>query len=249
VRLGATLAEVSRDGAVRRLRLSDGAAIEADEILVAAGRLPNVEELGLEAAGVETRREGVVVDDFLRTTNRRIFAAGDVALAAKFTHAADAAARVVIQNALFAGRKRFSAVVVPWSTYTDPEVAHVGLGAAEAAARGAAVATLTVPFDEVDRARLEGDPRGFLRVHAEAASGRVLGATVVGRHAGDLVAELATAIAGRMGLADLAAVVHPYPTRAEAVRKAGDAWNRRRLTPRTRRLLGAWLRLRFGRLS
>ena len=249
LRLGATLVEVkAADGGARRLRLADGAEIAADEILVAAGRIPNLEELGLEAAGVATDRDGVVVDDHLRTTNRRIFAAGDVALRFRFTHAADAAARIVIQNALFAGRRRFSAAVVPWSTYTDPEVAHVGLDAAEAAARGDTVATITVPFDEVDRARLEGDSRGFLRVHAEASGGRVLGATVVGREAGDLVAELATAIAGRLGLGDLAAVIHPYPTRAEAVRKAGDAWNRRRLTPWTRRLLGAWLRLRFGRI-
>jgi pyruvate/2-oxoglutarate dehydrogenase complex dihydrolipoamide dehydrogenase (E3) component len=251
LRLGATPVEVAKvgaDGGARRLRLADGAEIAADEILVAAGRLPNVEQLGLEVAGVATGRDGVVVDDHLRTANRRIYAAGDVALSFKFTHAADAAARIVIQNALFAGRRRFSAAVVPWSTYTDPEVAHVGLDAAEVAARGEAVATITIPFDEVDRARLEGDARGFLRVHAESGSGRLLGGTVVGRDAGDLVAELATAIAGRMGLPDLAAVIHPYPTRAEAVRKAGDAWNRRRLTPSARRLLGAWLRLRFGRL-
>jgi pyruvate/2-oxoglutarate dehydrogenase complex dihydrolipoamide dehydrogenase (E3) component len=224
-----------------------GERLGADEILVAVGRKPNVEELGLEAAGVRFGPKGVEVDDFLRTTNRRIYAAGDVALPYQFTHIADAAARIVVQNALFPFRRKLSSLVVPWSTYTDPEIAHVGSNEKEAKERGLRVETVTVPFADVDRARLEGATEGFVRIHAESRSGRIVGATIVGRDAGDLVSEISVAIAGKLPLGALGSVIHPYPTRAEAIRKAGDAWNRRRLTPRSRRLLAGFLSLRFGR--
>ena len=135
--------------------------IEVDEILAGAGRAPNVENLGLEAAGVRyDPREGVVVNDRLQTTNRRIYAAGDVCLKYKFTHLADATARIVIQNALFCGRKKVSALTIPWCTYTDPEVAHVGINEAEAEKQGIPIQTFIKPLSEVDRAIVDGEDRG-----------------------------------------------------------------------------------------
>jgi hypothetical protein len=138
-----------------------------DEILVAVGRAPNVEGLGLEAAGVAFDRDGVKVDDRLRTANPRIFAAGDICSPYKFTHAADAMARVVLQNALFMGRKKASTLVIPWSTYTDPEIAHVGLYEQEARERGHSVKTFTVSLADIDRAVLDGETRGFARLHVD----------------------------------------------------------------------------------
>ena len=178
----------------------------------------------------------MTVDDRLRTTNPRIYAAGDVCSAHKFTHTADAQARIVIQNALFLGRARASALTLPWCTYTDPEVAHVGLYEREAAARGIAVRTFVQELADVDRAVLDGETEGFVKVHVRAGTDRILGATIVARHAGEMMPELTLAIATGIGLGRIASVIHPYPTQAEAIRKLGDAYNRTRLTPRVKRL-------------
>jgi len=210
--------------------------LTVDAILVAAGRAPNVENLGLEDAGVEYSRHGVTVDDRLRTTNRRIFAAGDVCMEQKFTHAADFAARTVIQNALFFGRKKLSALTIPWCTYTDPEIAHVGLSESEARTKGIAIDSFTRSFAEVDRALTDGEESGFVKIHVAKGGDRIVGAVIVARHAGDLIGEISLAMAAGAGLARLANVIHPYPTRAEAIRQCGDAYNRTRLTPRTKRL-------------
>jgi pyruvate/2-oxoglutarate dehydrogenase complex dihydrolipoamide dehydrogenase (E3) component len=221
--------------------------VVVDEILVGAGRIPNVEGLGLESVGVAFGpREGVQVDDTLRTTNPRIYAAGDVCMRWKFTHAADFAARIVIQNALFGGltpRKKLSELVMPWCTYTDPEIAHVGLYEQEARAQGLEVATFTVPLSEVDRAITDGEEEGFVKIHVRKGSDRILGATVVAKHAGDILSELTLAIVAKVGLGTIASVIHPYPTQAEAIRKAGDLFNRTRLTPLVKRLFSTWLRL------
>ncbi len=236
--LGAELRRVERD---RTLIVDRGRGEErvcADQILVATGRAPNVGDLGLDAAGIVATARGIEVDDHLRTANRRVFAAGDVASRFQFTHAADAMARIVLQNALFFGRKRVSALTIPWCTFTDPEVAHVGLSA-EDAARRADVVTLTVPLADVDRAILDGETTGFARVHADRR-GRILGATLVSRHAGETIGELALAMTHGLRLGAVASTIHPYPTQAEAVRKLGDAYQRTRLTPRLRRVLG-WL--------
>lgn len=206
--------------------------------LVAAGRTPNVDGLGLAAAGIVASAHGIEVDDHLRTANRRVFAAGDVASRFQFTHVADAMARIVLQNALFFGRKRVSALTIPWCTYTDPEVAHVGISAADAAKR-AGLVTLTIPLGEVDRAVLDGETDGFARVHCDR-KGRILGATLVARHAGETIGELALAMTHGLSLGALASTIQPYPTQAEAVRKLGDAYQRTRLTPRVQRVLG-WL--------
>src|SRR5262245_17506487 len=218
--------------------------VTADEILVAAGRAPNGEGLGLEDAGVAFDREqGIKVDDHLRTSNARIFAAGDVCMDEKFTHAADFAARTVIQNALFLGRKKLSSLVIPWCTYTDPEIAHVGLSAGQAATQEVAVDTFVRPLSEVDRAVIDGEEEGFVKVHVRRGTDRIVGATVVARHAGEMIGELTLAMTAGVGLGRLASVIHPYPTQAEAIRQVGDMYNRTRLTPAVKRLFAAWLGL------
>ena len=243
--LGARPTRVQRmpQGKVVHVESSRGEqVVTADEILVAAGRVPNVDGLGLETAGIVYDREhGVKVDDHLRTTNGRVYAAGDVCMAEKFTHAADFAARTVIQNALFLGRKKLSGLTIPWCTYTDPEIAHVGLSEGGAAGRGVVVDTFVRPFSEVDRAVIDGEEAGFVKVHVRRGTDRIVGATVVARHAGDMIGELALAITAGIGLGRLASVIHPYPTQAEAIRQVGDMYNRTRLTPTVKRLFGAWL--------
>jgi pyruvate/2-oxoglutarate dehydrogenase complex dihydrolipoamide dehydrogenase (E3) component len=243
-----SLLRVERTPSGRSLVLRQRGAerrLEVDELLVAVGRAPNVQGLGLDAAGVRHDAErGVLVDDRLRTSNRRVFAAGDVCSQHKFTHAADAMARIVIRNALFFGRQRVSRLVVPWCTYTDPELAHVGLHEHEAGERGLATRTITVDLERVDRAVLDGE-RGLLRVLLPARGDRILGASLVSRHAGETIAELAGAIVHGIGLSALGSVVHPYPTVSEAIRRAADACARERLTPRVRSLFGrllAWRR-------
>ncbi len=147
------------------------------------------------------------------------------------------AGRLVLRNAFFFGRGRANDLVIPWATYTDPEVAHVGMTSAEAAGRGAGVRTLTVPFEEVDRAVLDGEEEGFARIHVDARSGRLLGATVVARHAGEMIGEPTLAIRRRLSAAELSATIHPYPSQAEVWRKLGDAWQRTRLGPRAKAVL------------
>lgn len=221
-----------------------GEVLEVDEILVAVGRVPNVEGIGLESAGVHfDPRRGVRVDDFLRTENRRIYAVGDCAMDYKFTHAADAAAKMVVQNALFFGRKRVSKLVVPWCTYTDPELAHVGLSEHSAQERGIAIDTYTVPFSDNDRGRTDGQTEGFVRIHARKGRDRIVGATIVGAHAGDQISLPTTAMTTGLGLSALAGTIFPYPTQAEAVKAAGNQYLRTRLTPAAKRALGFLLRL------
>jgi pyruvate/2-oxoglutarate dehydrogenase complex dihydrolipoamide dehydrogenase (E3) component len=245
LRLGTRVERIERAGAARAIHVTSGGAaarLAADAILVAVGRAPNVEGLGLEDVGVaHDTRAGVTVDGRLRTSNPRIYAAGDVCSAHKFTHNSDAQARIVIQNALFFGRARTSALTLPWCTYTDPEVAHVGLSEGEAAARGIAVRTFVQELGDVDRAVLDGETEGFVKVHVRAGTDRILGATIVARHAGEMLPELTLAIATRTGLGRIASVIHAYPTQAEAIRKLGDAYNRTRLTPLVKRLLALWL--------
>jgi pyruvate/2-oxoglutarate dehydrogenase complex dihydrolipoamide dehydrogenase (E3) component len=219
--------------------------VEVDAILIAARRVPNVDRLGLDAAGVAyDPRQGVSVNDYLQTSQPHMFAAGDVCMDWKFTHAADAAARLVIKNALFApfglGRSRLSQLVMPWVTYTDPEVAHVGLYTHEAEAQGIPYETITIPLSSVDRALTDGETEGFVRLLHKAGTDQILGATLVARHGGDIISELTLAITTGLGLNALSGVIHPYPTQAEVLKKAADAYRRTRLTPRTQAFL-KWL--------
>ena len=237
---------VERHGAEKVIHFTcDGAqSVAVDEILVGAGRAPNT-ELGLDAAGVNHDRQGVTVDDTLQTSNPRIYAAGDVCMAWKFTHAAEDAARIAVQNALFPGRRRLSALTMPWCTYTDPEVAHVGLYEHQAAAQGVSVATYTHHWRDVDRAIIDddGDGDGFVRVHTRAGTDEILGATIVARHAGEMISEVTLAMVARLGLGTLANVIHPYPTQADALRRVAFQYSVTRVTPLVKRLLGVWLKL------
>jgi pyruvate/2-oxoglutarate dehydrogenase complex dihydrolipoamide dehydrogenase (E3) component len=216
--------------------------IAVDAILVGTGRVPNVDGLNLEAAGVDFDTiTGIRVDDFLCSSNRRIYAAGDACLEHKFTHTADASARIVVQNALFLGRQRLSALTIPWCTYTDPAIAHVGLYVRQARERGIPVKTFTIPMHDVDRAIADDEEVGFVKIHVKEGSDRILGATIVARHAGDMINEITLAMVAGIGLRTLAHVIHAYPTQAEAIKKAADAYNRTRLTPRLQWLLRRWL--------
>ncbi len=217
--------------------------VTVEKLLLAVGRAPNVEGLGLEAAGVAYDRTGVKVDDLLRTSNPRIFAAGDIASPYKFTHAADALARIAVQNALFVPRLKASSLVVPWCTYTSPEVAHVGMYEGEAKAKGLAVETLTVPLAGNDRAILEGETEGFLRVHLKQGTDQILGGTLVAAHAGELIGSLCLAIAHQIGLSKFASTILPYPTQGEIFRRVAGEYQKTKLTPRVKQLLGLWLKI------
>ena len=244
--LGVAVKQVARDGATVRVTVErDGTltTLTGTHLLVAAGRAPNVEDLGLEVAGVRFTKRGVETDDRLRTSNPKIYAVGDVAGKHQFTHAADFHARTMLANALFFGRSRVSKLVIPWATYTSPEVAHVGETIEQLAKEKIPFETITVPMHDNDRAILEGETSGFLKVHLEGGTDRILGATIVAPHAGDLIGEMSLAITNGLGLGAFAKTIHPYPTTAEAFRKAGDQWNRRKLTPLVRRVFAAWFRM------
>ncbi|MEX2015850.1 MAG: mercuric reductase [Candidatus Hydrogenedentales bacterium] len=258
-------AALKRDGVkflfkceTQRVNVQDGAkvldvkvegerrSVVVDEILVAIGRQPNVENLGLETAGVRyDPKKGIKVNDFLQTSNPAIYAAGDCCMRWKFTHAADAAARILIQNALFsvggAGRKKLSSVVMPWCTYTDPEVAHVGLYAQEAEDEGVEVDTFTVRLEEVDRAVVESETEGFARVHVEKGKDRIVGATIVAANAGDMISEITVAMVNGVGLGGIGKAIHPYPTQAEVLRKLAGEYERRKLTPSAKKWLARWM--------
>jgi len=245
VRLNTRVDRVGLDGREKTIHLkTDGkeSIVVVDEILVGAGRAPNVEGLNLEAAGVVyDPRKGVTVNNRLQTANPRIYAAGDVCLTHKFTHTADATARIVIQNALFMGRKKQSAITIPWCTYTDPEIAHVGMYERDAKGKGIEVDTFIRPLKEVDRAVTDGEEEGFVKVHVKKGTDQILGATIVARHAGEMISEITLAMAAGMGLSRIANVIHPYPTQAEAIRQTGDLYNKTRLTPLVKSLMSRWL--------
>ena len=217
--------------------------VVVDEILAGAGRQPNVESLNLEAVGVEyDLRKGVKVNDNLQTTNSKIYGAGDICMDWKFTHAADAAARIVIKNTLFSpfgfGKSKLSDLIMPWVTYTDPEIAHVGMYEDEAQAKGINCNTIKIDFDDVDRALADGETEGFLKILHKRGSDEILGATIVARHGGEMIGEITTAMIGGMGLSKLSGVIHPYPTQASAIKQAADTYRRTLLTERTKKLLG-----------
>jgi pyruvate/2-oxoglutarate dehydrogenase complex dihydrolipoamide dehydrogenase (E3) component len=241
---GAQVQHAARNDGVRVLSLTAGdrqQKVECDEILLAVGRAPNIERLWLDEAGIRYHVRGIEVDQRLRTTNSKVYAAGDVCSRFRFTHAADAMARIVIANALFLARRKASALVIPWCTYTDPEIAHAGYYEEEAARAGFDVATITQEFADVDRAILDGERAGFARVHYEKKSGRILGGTIVARHAGEIIGELTLAIGAKQKMGVLSSTVHPYPTRSEVLRKIGDRYMRARLTPTIKKIFGHWL--------
>lgn len=206
--------------------------LEFDGLLIATGRKPAVEGLGLEKAGVDfDARKGITVNERLQTTNSDIYGVGDVASKYQFTHMADFMARLVIKNALFFGRDKVSDLLIPWATYTDPEVAHVGLYEKDLQEQNIPFATFKREFSDVDRGIVDGVSEGYVKIHVAKGKDKILGATIVGSHAGDMISEISVAMQSDMGLGRLASVIHPYPTAAEAIRQCGDAYNRQRLTP------------------
>lgn len=213
----------------------------ADELLVAVGRAPNVDDLGLEQAGIEfDPRDGVRVDDYFRTTNRRVFAAGDVCSKFKFTHAADAMARIVLQNALFPGRGKGSSLVIPRCTFTDPEIAAVGLTESEARERGIAVDVLVEDLSHVDRAVVDSETNGFAKILLQRGTDRILGATIVASNAGEMLSEITLAMTARLGVRAFAKTIHPYPTQSEVLKRLADQFQRQRLTPMLKKILEHW---------
>jgi len=244
--LNANILKTEKRGADKIITIEqNGKSMElaGDEILVGVGRSPNVNGLGLEAAGIAyDPRLGVNVNDMLRTSNPRVYAAGDICFPHMFTHTADALARIVIANALFKARQKTSSLVVSWCTYTDPEIAHVGMYEKDARDQGIEVLTLTVLLKDIDRALLDGETEGFARVHLKKGSDTILGATVVARHAGEMINELSLAITAGLGLSAIGKTIHPYPTQAEAIKRLADVYNRTRLTPFVKKLFTAWLK-------
>eukprot|EP00127_Corallochytrium_limacisporum_P006626 Clim_evm5s232 gene=Clim_evmTU5s232 len=210
---------------------------ECEALLLGVGRAVNLEPLGLETVGVEYSKSGVTVNDYLQTTNPDIYAAGDCATALKFTHHADFMARAVIRNALFPLGSKVKGLLLPWCTYTEPEIAHVGLYAKDAEEKGIEIDTYTRELKDVDRAILEGDIAGFVKIHVAKGGDKILGATIVSNDAGNLISEISVAMRSNMGLGTLASVIHPYPTVAEAIRQTGDAYRRTKLSPTTKKLL------------
>ncbi|MBI3357395.1 MAG: mercuric reductase [Nitrospirae bacterium] len=216
--------------------------VTVDEILVGVGRTPNVDGLGLEAAGIKYDKNGVTVNARLQTTNPKIFAAGDICSRYKFTHAADAMAQIVIQNALFPhplglGYASVDSLIMPWCTFTEPEVAHVGMYEKDAKEKGLEVETYTYKLDEVDRAILDGEDEGFARVHIQKGTDKILGATIVAAHAGDMIGEFSVAMKAGAGAKTIAGTIHPYPTQAEVNKKVVNLWRKAHFSQGTKNFL------------
>jgi pyruvate/2-oxoglutarate dehydrogenase complex dihydrolipoamide dehydrogenase (E3) component len=247
--LGSRVTRVERRGQEKLVVYElDGSTREAyvDDILVAVGRTPNVQGMGLDSVGVAfDQASGIIVNDGLQTTASKIFAAGDVCSRFQFTHVADAHAKIVIQNALFPhpfrlGMARVSSLVIPRVTYTEPEVAHVGMTDAEARAAGIEGETFAFKLDEIDRAILDGDEEGFARVRVKRGTGTILGATIVSARAGDLISETTVAMRNGLGLSAIAGTIHPYPTQAEVIKRAANVWRKSTFTDKKQRALKRW---------
>jgi len=242
LRLGARVVSAARLDATKTLLLADGTPVVADEVLVAAGRARNVEELELERAGVRADpTSGIAVNARLQTSHPHIYAAGDVCSALQFTHVADAQARIAVRNALFPGSARADRLVIPWCTYTRPELAHLGASSRGLDRAGRAFDRYRVEFGELDRGRTDDAADGYAEVLTARGTDRILGATIVGKDAGEQLSPLVLALTRGLGLKALGSLVLPYPTRSEYLRRIIDAYSRSRLTPLTARTLRWWL--------
>jgi len=229
--LGATISRIRvEDGAkVATLAFPAGETeVRAADILVATGRRPNVEEMGLDVLGVEAAQDGIVVDPSLRTSASNVWAAGDVVGPYRFTHVADYQARIAAPNALFPLRRKVDYRVVPWCTYTEPEVARVGLAEAEARERwGGRAGVFRYSHDSLDRALCDGEPEGLTKIVLDP-KGRIAGAHVVGPRAGETIHEAVLAVRHRLKLSDLSGMIHVYPTYPESLKRTADAYLRAR---------------------
>ena len=225
--------------------------VVVDQLLIAVGRAPNIDGLNLEKVNVKSHKRGVEVNDNMQTTNPRIYAAGDICSKYQFTHAADFQARIVIQNALFAvgpfGKKKASDLIIPWATYTSPEIAHVGMYPKDAKEAGVEIDTYVQQLEHVDRAILEGTDEGFVKIHCKKGSDKIVGATIVAENAGDMISEISVAMKNKIGLSGIGSTIHPYPTQAEAIRKLGDQYSKTRLTPSSTKMLKFLMKLNVGK--
>lgn len=218
--------------------------LTCDALLIAAGRRPNVTGMDLEKGGIEYDLEkGLKVNDKLQTTNPRVYGVGDVASDYKFTHAADFMARIAIKNALFFGSEKMSNLLIPYATFTTPEIASVGLYGSDLDAQGIEYRVIEKHFKDNDRSKTDDDTVGFVRFRVDAKTDKILGASIVGPDAGNMISEVTLAIQSDTGLGKLAAVIHPYPTTAEAIRQAGDVFNKTRLTNTVKQLLRGVIKL------
>ncbi|TAK01243.1 MAG: mercuric reductase [Candidatus Manganitrophaceae bacterium] len=243
---GAAVQAARREGNQKVLLVQEkeGRRIAAEEILVAAGRSPNVEGLGLDAAGVAYDRQGVKVDATLRTAARHIWACGDLVGPYQFTHMAEYQAGLVVANALFPLiRRKVDYRVVPWVTFTDPEVGRVGLTEQEARERLGALHVYRFPFKQVDRAIIEGEEAGFIKLIADRRL-RIVGAHLIGSNAGDLLHEYVLAMKANLKITSLSTTIHVYPTRSQGVKKAADQYYREKLFSGWFPKLARWL-IRF----
>ena len=234
------LRSVCREGsAIRITGQQNGETVEVvvDQLLVAVGRAPNTDGLGLDVVGVSHDKSGVKVNDFLQTTNPRIFAAGDICSKYKFTHAADFMARAVIRNALFFGKEKMSKLLIPYATFTEPEIASVGLYDADLKKQKTLYRIIEKHFKDNDRAICDDATAGFVRFRVDAKTDKILGASIVGTNAGNMISEVTLAMQSETGLGSLAAVIHPYPTTAEVLRQSGDIYSKTRLTPTVKSIL------------
>jgi pyruvate/2-oxoglutarate dehydrogenase complex dihydrolipoamide dehydrogenase (E3) component len=242
--LGANIAQIERTpiGVRVLVRERDGIphAIDASHLLLAAGRQANVEDLGLAAAGVEVAHGRIVLEEGLTTTNPRVYVVGDVAGGHQFTHVAEHHAGIVLRQAIFKLKWARPSTVVPWCTFTDPELARVGLCETEARKTGVAHRVYTFPFADIDRARAEGETEGMAKLVTKP-NGKLLGAGIVGPHAGELIAECVLALNHGMRASALSASIHTYPTLSQINRRAADMRLKEGLTPNSK----AWIRRLF----
>jgi pyruvate/2-oxoglutarate dehydrogenase complex dihydrolipoamide dehydrogenase (E3) component len=227
IRLNTRAVAVRRvDGELQIDLVSDDyrSTVQADAILTGMGRVPNLQGLDLDAAGVaHDAGHGIRVDEHLRSTNPRVYAAGDACLEHRYAHMAVASARIAVDNALRALGTRLDCLVVPWCTYTEPEIAHVGLYVRDANRLGIPIKTYTIPLHQVVRAVTDGESEGFIKVQVAEGGDRILGATIVARHAGEMISEITLAMVAGVGLRALADVIHPFPTQADGIRMAAEA--------------------------
>jgi pyruvate/2-oxoglutarate dehydrogenase complex dihydrolipoamide dehydrogenase (E3) component len=247
-RCGATITQIAsgadpKAGAVRVTVRDAGHSVDvlaASHLLVASGRKPSFDGLGLDAAGVHADGGRLELAANLVTTNPKIYAVGDAAGGAQFTHVAEHHAGVVLRQVIFRMKWKKPSTIVPWCTYTDPEIARVGMSESAARKSGAPYRVHRVAFEDVDRARTDGQTEGFAKLVTDKR-GRLLGAGIVGAHAGELISEYTLAIENGMSAGDLSRVIHPYPTLSQINRRVADQPSRARLTPSAK----SWIRRIF----
>jgi pyruvate/2-oxoglutarate dehydrogenase complex dihydrolipoamide dehydrogenase (E3) component len=229
-RLNTTVAGASLRGAEKVLEIiNDGvkSTIVADEILLSVGRIPNVETLSLTAAGIDCDAEnGIKVNDFLRTTNVGVFAAGDVCSSHKFANVAHATGRMAVLNAFGKRRERNSHLLIPWCTFCDPEIAHIGMQVWDARQQGVPVKTFTIMMQDVDRAMTDGQDDGFVKLHIRDGTDEILGATIMAARASEMINEVSVLMSARIGMRKLARILHTYPAQSDAIRLAAVAFLR-----------------------